>query len=65
MFETAAWTCGAFGACVTTGTTLLSQAPANPTVPQDRGYTAISALALVVEAAEALSTFLSDCDPWP
>ena len=38
---------------------------ANPTVPQDRGYTAISALALAVEAAEALSTLLSDCDPWP
>jgi hypothetical protein len=38
---------------------------ANPTVPQDRGYTAISALALAVEAAEALSTFLSDSDPWP
>ena len=38
---------------------------ANPTVPHDRGYTAISALALAVEAAEALSTFLSDCDPWP
>jgi hypothetical protein len=26
--------------------------PANPTVPQDRGYSAISALALAVEAAE-------------
>ena len=38
---------------------------ANPTVPQDRGYTASSALALAVEAAEALSTFLSDSDPWP
>ena len=38
---------------------------ANPTVPQDRGYAGLSALALAVEAAEALSTFLSDCDPWP
>ena len=37
----------------------------NPTVPQDRGYAALSALALAVEAAEALSTFLSDCAPWP
>jgi hypothetical protein len=63
MFETAAWTCGAFGACVTDDATQPS--PGESTVPQDRGYTAISALALVVEAAEALSTFLSDCDPWP
>ena len=38
---------------------------ANPTVPQDRGYVGLSALALAVEAAEAVSTFLSDCDPWP
>jgi len=35
------------------------------TLPQDRGYAALSALALAVEAAEALGTFLSDCDPWP
>ena len=32
---------------------------ANPTVQQDRGYCVTSALALAVEAAEALSTFLS------
>jgi hypothetical protein len=63
MFETAAWTCGAFGACVTDGR--YSAKPGESTAPQDRGYTAIGALALVVEAAEALSTFLSDCDPWP
>jgi hypothetical protein len=31
--------------------------------PADRGYSAISALALAVEAVEAPSTFLSDCDP--
>jgi hypothetical protein len=33
----------------------------NPTVRRDRGYGVISALALAVEAAEALA-FLSDCD---
>jgi hypothetical protein len=38
---------------------------ANPTARQDRGYGVTSALALAVEAAEALCTFLSDCDPWP
>jgi hypothetical protein len=41
-----------------------AKAPADPTVPQDRGYSAISALALAVEAAEALA-LLSDCDHWP
>jgi len=35
---------------------------ANPTVRQDPGYGATSALALVVEAVEALA-LLSDCDP--
>jgi hypothetical protein len=35
-----------------------------PTAQQDRGYAVTSALALAVEAAEALH-FLSDCDPWP
>jgi hypothetical protein len=34
-------------------------------VQQDRGYGVTSALALAVEAVEALCTFLSDCDPWP
>ena len=29
---------------------------------EDRGYSVVSALALAVEAAEALCTFLSDCD---
>ena len=38
--------------------------PAHTTaVPADLGYTVVSALALAVEAVEALSTFLSDCDP--
>jgi hypothetical protein len=31
--------------------------------PKDHGYAVISALALAVEAVEALCTFLSDCDP--
>jgi hypothetical protein len=31
--------------------------------PNDRGYAVVSALALAVEAVEALCTFLSDCDP--
>jgi hypothetical protein len=53
MLETAAWTCGASDACVTNGAT--QQGPANLTVPQDRGYVAVSALALAVEAAEALA----------
>jgi hypothetical protein len=41
-----------------TAATLLDTA-----APQDRGYAVISALALAVEAVEALCTFLSDCDP--
>jgi len=36
---------------------------ANTAAPKDRGYNVTSALALAVEAVEALCTFLSDCDP--
>src|SRR5215213_4580467 len=35
----------------------------DPTAQHDRSYGGLSALALAVEAAEALCTFLSDCDP--
>jgi hypothetical protein len=35
----------------------------NTAAPKDHGYAVISALALAVEAVEALCTFLSDCDP--
>jgi hypothetical protein len=53
---------GAAGSSKKAGTSITPPRRTTTARPKDRGYTVVSALALAVEAVEALCTFLSDCD---